>query len=421
MKVLIVGGGGREHAIAWACSRSRYVQKVYVAPGNGGVADIAEIVSISDRDIRSLANFAEKTGVDLTIVGPEAPLAMGIVDYFNKRGLRIFGPTQDAAKIESSKIFAKDFMKRFNIATASYRVFTDPEKAVKFMEEHPFPVVIKADGLAAGKGVVVAKNIEDGKDAVLKMMIERSLGEAGQKIVIEQFLTGTEMSVMALTDGETAVTLLPSMDYKRAHDNNQGPNTGGMGAIAPHPLATPEIMKNIEETIIQPAIDGLRQIGTPFQGVLYTGLMLTDYGPKVLEFNCRFGDPETQSVLPLLETDFVEAILHIIEGHIDELVLDWENKHSLVVMMASGGYPRRYKKGFEIEGLDDINDHPNLVLFHSGTLNRKNGYITNGGRVLGVVAKGKSLKESAELAYRNVHRIHFKNGFYRRDIGRPFI
>ncbi|MFP4459195.1 MAG: phosphoribosylamine--glycine ligase [Candidatus Zixiibacteriota bacterium] len=419
MKVLIVGGGGRENAIAWAASKSKYVEQIFVAPGNAGTAQIAENVNISDKDIRSLASFAEKKGIDLTIIGPETPLAIGIVDYFQRRKLRIFGPTLKAAQIESSKIFSKKFMREYNIPTASYKTFDNPEDAIEFLEKREFPIVIKTDGLAAGKGAIIAKNITEAKDAILHMMIEQNFGQAGKRVVIEEFLPGTEVSLMAITDGTDIVPLVPAMDYKRALDGNLGPNTGGMGAIAPHPLVEQHQKDYIVEHVLKPTVDGLRHMGHPFKGLLYAGVMLTERGPKVLEFNCRFGDPETQVVLPLLKTDFIEMLLYAIEDRLSEFEAEWYDQKALCVVMASGGYPKRYRKGFEITGLHEAAKE--ATVFHAGTTLKSDKIITNGGRVLGITALGDTLKQAANKTYRAVKHIEFNKSFYRGDIGSPFI
>ncbi|HHS50237.1 MAG TPA: phosphoribosylamine--glycine ligase [candidate division Zixibacteria bacterium] len=421
MKVLVVGGGGREHAIVWKLSQSRFVEKIYCAPGNAGIAKLAESVAIADTDIRNLASFVEKVGVDFTIVGPESALSEGIVDYFNARKLNIFGPTKAAAQIESSKIFAKEFMKEFHIPTASWLSFDKPEDAIKFLESHELPLVIKADGLAAGKGTVVAENMEEAKDAVRKMMIERAWGEAGRRILIEEFMPGREVSVLAFTDGKTVVPMVSSTDYKRAFDGGEGPNTGGMGTIAPNPNITGEMLDRVRDEVILPVVEGLGRKGHPFKGVLYTGLMIRDGNFKVLEFNCRFGDPETQVVLPLLESDLMEIILHIHHEKLDEAEILWKHELSAAcIIMASGGYPKRYKKGLPIEGLDKISD-PNTQVFHAGTTKVGDKIVTNGGRVLGVTAWDNSLEKALNRAYKAVDKISWEKGFHRRDIGEGFL
>ena len=420
MNVLIVGGGGREHALAWKISQSKYIDELFVAPGNAGIASIAKTVDIPQDDIRGLANFAEHNNIDLTVVGPEIPLADGITDYFAHRGLAVFGPTQAAAKIETSKVFAKQFMKKSHIPTAAFVIYDDAEQAIRFVEEHEFPIVIKTDGLAGGKGSVVAKNIEEARDAIVHMMIERTWGDSGKTVVIEEFLEGTEISVFAMTDGDNAIILLPSQDYKRAYDGDKGPNTGGMGAIAPHPLFDEEIKQITMDEIITPTLEGLKYLGSPFKGILYAGLMITDNGPKVLEFNCRFGDPETQTIMPLLKSDLLEMMLFAVEGKILEADMEWDDRKSVCVVMASSGYPKRYKKGYPITGLDSADNDKDVVIFHAGTAQRGDSIITNGGRVLNVVGIGKTFASASKKAYSVVKQIKFEKAFYRFDIGSAY-
>jgi phosphoribosylamine---glycine ligase len=418
MRILIIGGGGREHALSWKVSQSSLVTDIFVVPGNAGISKIAKVIDIPLNDFRGLANFAERYSIDLTIVGPEEPLANGIADFFQKRGLLVFGPNQNAAQIEASKVFAKQFMKKFHIPTASFVVFDNPEQALKFVEEHSFPIVIKTDGLAGGKGAIVAKNLEEAKEAIVTMMIERMLGDAGKTVVIEEYLEGYEISLMAITDGTDIVPLLATQDFKRAYDGNEGPNTGGMGSIAPHPKVSEELKKQIMEDILKPTVDGLRSLGTPFKGILYAGVMLTKFGPKVLEFNCRFGDPETQSMLALLESDLVEMILFALENRITEADIVWKNKFAVCVVVSSGGYPKKYKKGFLIKGLDDIpsNGSENSLVFHAGTAKRGESFITDGGRVVNCVGIGKTISEAAALAYSSANKIEFEKAFFRTDI-----
>ena len=421
MKVLVIGGGGREHAIIWKLSQSRYVEKIYCAPGNAGIEELAECVDIADSDIRNLASFAEKAGIDFTVVGPEAPLSEGIVDYFNSRKLNTFGPTQAAAQIESSKVFAKEFMKEFRIPTASYVSFDSAEKAIKFIEGHQLPLVVKADGLAAGKGAMVAETLEEAKDAVRRAMIERAWGEAGRRIIVEEFLPGREVSVLAFTDGKTVVPMIPSTDYKQAYEGGKGPNTGGMGTIAPNPNVHPELLEEVVDRVLKPTVDGLRFRGYPFKGVLYAGLMLARGDFKVLEFNCRFGDPETQVVLPLLDSDLMEIILHIHHEKLDEADIRWkDDHHSVCVIMASGGYPKRYKKGFPIEGLDRVGGN-SIQVFHAGTAKVGDNIVTDGGRVLGVTAWDESFPKARNMAYSALGQIEFEKATYRKDIGKGFL
>ncbi len=421
MKVLVVGGGGREHAIVWKLSQSRFVDKIYCAPGNAGIAQHAECVNIAYSDIRNLASFVERTDIDFTVVGPETPLSEGIVDYFNSRKFSIFGPGREAAKIESSKIYAKEFMNEFHIPTASYVSFDSAEEAIRFIESHDLPLVIKADGLAAGKGAVVAETLEEAKDAVRRAMIERAWGDAGRKILIEEFIPGREISVLAFTDGKTVLPMISCTDYKRALDDGKGPNTGGMGTISPNPNIDERMKKRIVEEILQPTIDGLRYRGTPFKGVIYPGLMILNDEFKVLEYNCRFGDPETQVILPLLSTDLMEIMLHIHHNKLDEAEIEWmDNMASVCVVMACGGYPKRYKKGIEIEGLDSIRDDRTQV-FHAGTTTVGDKIVTNGGRVLGVTSWDRTLRKARDRAYNAVRKIKWDKEFHRNDIGQNFV
>lgn len=422
MKVLLIGSGGREHALAWKIAQSKYVDKIVAVPGNAGISRLAECIDADIKDFRNIASIAEGHNIDLTIVGPEEPLADGIVNYFLKRGLQIFGPTQEAAQIEASKIFAKQFMRKYHIPTASFSVFDAYEDALKFTQGQTFPLVIKADGLAGGKGAVIVENFDQAKDIIAHMMIERVWGDAGRRIIVEDFLRGTEVSVLAITDGYNAVLLLPAQDYKRAFDNDEGPNTGGMGAVAPHPKVDERLLKQIFEEIIQPTIDGLRFSGTPFKGVLYAGIMLTDIGPKVLEFNCRFGDPETQVILPLLKSDLIEIILFALENRILEADIEWSDKKAVSVVMASSGYPKRYKKGYPIEGLAELeaNLPDDVLVFHAGTTKRGNTYLTDGGRVLNVVGVGKTYEDAASKAYTTIGKISFEKAFWRSDIAQQY-
>ncbi len=422
MKVLVIGSGGREHALVWKLKQSEYIEKVYVAPGNAGIAQEAECIDISPDNQRSLASFVENKAVDLTVVGPEDPLANGLVDCFQKRGLRIFGPTKEGAQLESSKIYAKQFMRDNNIPTGSYCTFDNPEDAFRFISKHEPPLVIKADGLAAGKGSIIAKSKAEGKDAVRELMIERTQGEAGKRILIEEYLQGREVSVLAFTDGKNIVTMIPAQDYKRAYDNGRGPNTGGMGAVAPVDQGLSRYNEFIENHILRPTIDGLHERGIIYKGILYAGLMIADDDDiKVLEFNCRFGDPETQVILPLLDTDLAEIMLHIIYDKLDEIEIKWKkDMKSICTIMASGGYPKRYKKGYKIEGLENLNNS-NLHVFHAGTVQRGENILTDGGRILGVTAWHKSLKETRDEIYKTIKKIDFKNSFYRNDIGKEFI
>jgi len=417
MKVLVIGSGGREHALVWKLAQSEKVDKIYCAPGNPGIEKLAELVPINVNDIQDLLKFALAQEIDFTVVGPELPLVHGIVDVFQGEGLKIFGPSQEAALIEGSKSFAKDFMRRYNIPTADYDVFTKLDNARKYLWNYEGRVVIKADGLAAGKGSVVCQTTSDAQKALEEMMLRNVFGEAGHKVVIEEFLEGEEVSILALTDGKNVLPLIPSQDHKAAYDDDLGPNTGGMGAYAPVPFVDQTLIQEIQETILEPTIRGMAKDGNPYKGVLYAGLMLTDDGPKVIEFNCRFGDPETQVILPLIQSDLLDMMMTTIDGTLQNYALKMLNKSAVCVIMASEGYPGSYEKGKEITGLDqDFGE--NTLIFHAGT-RRKNGkLITNGGRVLGVTHLASSLKEAMEGAYNVVKSIHFEDAYYRKDIGK---
>jgi len=415
MKVLVIGSGGREHAIVWKVLQNPVVDKLFCAPGNAGIAQNAECVDIPVQDKVQLLKFAIKHKIDLTLVGPEAPLVDGIVDLFEENGLTIFGPSRRAAELEGSKAFCKFFLEKYDIPTADYRTFTDYEKAKTFLTQHRGSIVVKADGLAAGKGVMVCKQPEDALMALDRIMKRKDFGAAGDKVVIEECLTGREVSVMALSDGERLITLVPSQDHKRIFDNDEGPNTGGMGAYAPTPQVSEELMKEIVTTILEPTIKGMALEDRPYKGVLYAGLMLTSSGPKVLEYNVRFGDPETQAVLPMSESDLVEAIWAIHQGTLDDI--KWKNKKgaAVCVVLASGGYPGEYSKGKTIIGLDNQWDK-GTIIFHAGTKRQGLNIVTNGGRVLGVTALDSSLPKAVDSVYKAVKRITFDGAYYRRDI-----
>jgi len=417
MKILVVGKGGREHAIVWKLSQSDKVDKIYVAPGNVGIAEQAEIIPIEAEDLDGLADFASKNEINLTVVGPELPLTLGIVDIFESKGLRIFGPNKEAAEIEGSKAFAKDFMQKHHIPTARFKVFESHFEALDFVRTAGFPLVIKADGLAAGKGAVIVNNPDEAKATVENIMVERVFGEAGSRLVVEDFLVGEEVTVMAFTDGERVAPMISAQDHKRIGDGDTGPNTGGMGAYAPTNIVTESLMRQITEEILEPTINGLAAMGRIYTGVLYTGLIITDRGPKVLEYNCRFGDPETQVVLPLLESDLVQIFSDIIEGYLDINEIKWKDACSVCVVLASKGYPASSEKGMPIEGLENCRSE-NCVVFHAGT-GRKNGnYVTAGGRVIGVTAVDSTMKGALDRAYESVGKISFKGMQFRRDIGR---
>jgi phosphoribosylamine--glycine ligase len=416
MKVLVIGGGGREHALVWKLAQSPEVQKIYCAPGNAGIATLAECVDIAATDIRHLLQFAKKRRIDLTVVGPEAPLVQGIVDEFQAKGLRIFGPTAAAAMLEGSKAFAKEFARRYGIPTASFAIFTDPQEAGRYVERHPLPLVVKADGLAAGKGAIVCETLEQARVALDAMMVQRAFGAAGEVVVIEEFLRGEEASLLVLTDGDTYRCLAPAQDHKRIFDGDQGPNTGGMGAYAPAPVVDAHQLRLIEDQLVRPTIEGMQEEGHPYRGVLYLGLMLTAQGPRLVEYNCRFGDPETQAVLPLLESDLLELMNATIDGQLAKMRLATRSGAAVCVVLASAGYPGAYEKGKPISGLD--HDFPdNVLIFHAGTRRSNGQIVTDGGRVLGVTAVSDSIPRAIHEAYAAVKQITFDGAYYRKDIG----
>lgn len=413
MKVLVVGGGGREHALTWKIAQSPMVDKIYVAPGNGGMAEIAECVPIGAEDIGELVKFSEN--VDLVIVGPEAPLALGIVNELPEG--KAFGPTKEGATIEADKSFAKELMQKAGIPTGECEIFTDIEQASSYIDDADYPLVIKASGLAAGKGVIITKDKKEAQEILQKIMVDKIFGESGNKVVVEEYLEGEEVSLIAFTDGKDFIPLLPCQDYKKQLDGDQGPNTGGMGAYTPAVLNKEECGKVVDQ-ILAPCVWGMKKEGVIYKGVLYAGLIMTDKGPKVLEFNCRFGDPETQPVMPLLESDILEPILATIEGNLKTVSLKWVDGFATCVVLASGGYPKKYEKGKEIMGLDSVTE---AVVFHAGTKREDNKVLTNGGRVLGVTATGEILDASIDKAYNAAKSIHFDNMQYRRDIGKKGI
>ncbi len=419
MKILLVGSGGREHALAWKISQSPRVEKLYCAPGNPGTMSLGENVPVSDSDLPKLANFAAEKKIDLTLVGPELPLTLGIVDEFVERGLPILGPNKKAAELEGSKIFAKQFMERHRIPTGRFKVAETPAQALRVLKsgEFFFPLVVKADGLAAGKGVIVCPSLRRAEEAVDMIMIKRQFGKAGQKIVIEEFLKGKEISFIVISDGAKMQPFVTTMDHKAAYDGDRGPNTGGMGAISPSPYISPEMFSGVINTIVFPTINRMREEGRKYKGVLYVGLMLTEEGPKVLEYNCRFGDPETQVQMLRLESDLVEIILNAHEENILKQEIQWSDKVSACVVLASGGYPVAYEKGKLINGLKDISEIPGITIFHAGTKFENGEYYTNGGRVLNVCASEKTLAETMENIYGAIAGISFEGMHYRRDIG----
>ena len=420
MKVLIVGSGGREHAIAWKVAQSKKVDKIYCAPGNAGISEVAECVPIGAMEFDKLVAFAKEKEIDLTVIGMDDPLVGGIVDVFEKEGLRVFGPRKNAAILEGSKAFSKDLMKKYNIPTAAYETFTDPEKALEYLETAKMPIVLKADGLALGKGVLICQTLEEAKEGVKTLMMDKKFGSAGDEIVIEEFMTGREVSVLSFVDGNIVKIMSSAQDHKRAKDGDQGLNTGGMGNFSPSPFYTKEVDEFCKKYIYQPTVDAMKAEGRPFKGVIYFGLMLTPDGPKVLEYNARFGDPEAQVVLPRLENDIVDVFEACIDGTLDQVDLKFDNDRATVcVILASDGYPVEYKKGFPIEGLEKFKGKDDYYVFHSGTKFNENGQIvTNGGRVLGVTATGKDLKEARKKAYEATEWISFENKYMRHDIGK---
>jgi len=421
MKILVIGGGGREHAIVWKLSQSKVVDKIYCIPGNAGISEVAECLEIESKDISALLDFVKYEWIDLTVVGPEDPLAKGIVDVFQKEGRRIIGPTQAGAQIESSKVFAKDFMKRHKIPTAEYKIFTSYTHAEEYIRLKGTPIVIKADGLAAGKGVFVCQNYDEAVDALRIIMNEKVFGSAGDKVVIEECLKGQEVSYLVFTDGKSIVPMVTSKDHKRLLDNDEGPNTGGMGTFSPNPAVTPELEQEILETVIKPTIKGLKSEGIIYKGILYSGLMIVNGKPYVLEFNCRFGDPETQVILPRLETDIIDIFMAISEQRLSKVNVKWSDKASLCVILASEGYPGKYRKGLPITGLEMVKGLKDVIVFHAGTkFNEEGAIVTSGGRVLGVTALGNDLQEARQKAYSAVGLINFEGMQYRKDIGLKF-
>ena len=417
MKVLVVGGGGREHTIVWKISQSPKVDKIYCAPGNGGIASLAECVNISATDIAGIVKFAKEKAVDLVMVAPDDPLVLGMVDALEKEGIRAFGPRANAAIIEGSKVFSKELMKKYNIPTAGYEVFTDSNAAIEFVKKGTFPTVIKAEGLALGKGVIIAQNEEEAVSGIKEIMEDKKFGESGNRIVIEEFLTGPEVSVLAFTDGKTVKPMVSAQDHKRAYDNDEGLNTGGMGTFSPSRLYDAAKAEECMENIFLPTIKAMSAEGRPFKGVLYFGLMMTQKGVKVIEYNCRFGDPETQVVLPRLKTDLVEIMEAVIDERLGEIEIEWADNAAVCVVMASGGYPSSYKKGYEISGIDAVDALDDMIVFHAGTALSDGKLVTNGGRVLGVTAVGENLDAAIKRAYEGVDKISFTDEFHRSDIG----
>ncbi len=415
MKILVVGGGGREHTILWKLAQSPKKPELYCAPGNGGISQIATCVDIAATDIENMVAFAKREKMDLVVVAPDDPLAMGMVDALEKEGIRAFGPKKNAAIIEASKAFSKELMKKYHIPTAEYETFSDAQKALEYVKTAKIPLVVKADGLALGKGVLICKTRQEAEQAVRQVMLDKAFGAAGNTVVIEEFLEGPEVSVLTFTDSHTILPMASAQDHKRARDNDEGLNTGGMGTFSPTPKYTPEIQQQVEREIIRPTVDALNAEGRPFKGVIFFGLMLTKDGPKLLEYNARFGDPEAQSVLFRMKNDLLEIFEAVIEERLSEITLEFEPGAALCVVMASGGYPEHYEKGKEISGLDEVSD--GVVVFHAGTKLENGKFYTSGGRVLGVVAKGEDMEAARKIAYENVQKIHFEGAQYRQDIG----
>lgn len=422
MKVLIVGSGGREHAIAWSVSQSKQVTKIYCAPGNGGISEVAECVNISAMEFEKLADFAEENGVDLTIIGMDDPLVGGVVDVFESRGLKVFGPRKNAAIIEGSKSFSKDLMKKYGIPTCHYETFHSPEEALIYLENCNYPIVLKADGLALGKGVLICENQQEAEAGIAILMLDKQFGDAGNTVVIEDFITGREVSVLCFCDGTHIAPMTSAQDHKRAKDGDQGLNTGGMGTFSPSPFYTPEIQAICEEQIYQPTMDAMKAEGRDFTGILFVGLMLTEEDgkvvPKVLEYNARFGDPEAQVVLPRMKNDIIDVIGACIEGRLDSIDLEFEDNAAVCVVLASDGYPEHYEKGKVITFSEDFNQKDGYYAFHAGTKVAEEGLVTNGGRVIGITAKGNTLQKARENAYKATQWVAFENKYMRNDIGK---
>ncbi|MBS5935163.1 MAG: phosphoribosylamine--glycine ligase [Clostridiales bacterium] len=418
MKVLIVGSGGREHAIAYSVSKSKHVDKIYCAPGNAGIAELAECVNITAMELDKLADFAEENNIDLTIIGMDDPLVAGVVDVFEARGLRVFGPRKNAAIIEGSKAFSKDLMKKYNIPTAAYETFDSADDAITYLETSAYPIVLKADGLALGKGVLICNTFEEAKDGVKSIMLDKQFGCAGNRLVVEEFMTGREVSVLAYCDGTHIKPMTSAQDHKRAKDGDQGLNTGGMGTFSPSPFYTKEVDEFCEKYVYQATMDAMKAEGRDFTGILFCGLMLTEKGPRVLEYNARFGDPEAQVVLPRMKNDIIEVMNACIDGKLDDIDLQFEDNAAVCVVLASAGYPEKYDKGIKITGFENFKGKDGYYVFHAGTKETEEGIVTNGGRVLGVTAKGSTLKEARANAYEATNWIDFSNKYMRNDIGK---
>ncbi len=414
IKILVIGGGGREHTLVWKLAQSPKVNEIYVAPGNAGTAHIARNLDIKPDDIEALAKIASEKNIDLTVVGPETPLAEGIADQFLIRGLQIFGPTKQATEIESSKVFAKELMQKYNIPCAKSASFSDYNKALDYVKQQKPPIVVKADGLAAGKGVILADSVPKALEALALIMETKAFGAAGDRVIIEEYLSGREMSTFAFTDGQTIIPMTSACDYKPAFDGDRGPNTGGMGSYSPPPFLSAALAKTVKEKIMEPTVKAMHDEGRAYRGVLYGGLMISDSNPRVLEFNARFGDPEAQVTLPLLQTDLVDIMLAVNDNKLGNLKVEWSRDACVGVVMASGGYPASYKTGFPISGLDDLDK--DIMVFHAGTRLESGKVVTSGGRVLAVVGRGKTIAEAREKVYNNIGRINFEGCHYRKDI-----
>jgi len=418
MKVLVIGSGGREHTIVWKIAQSKKVDKIYCAPGNGGIKELAELVNIKADDVDALLSFAKENKIDLTVVGPEVSLVKGIVDIFQQEGLKIFGPTKELSMLEGSKVFAKEAMTKFGLPTADFKVFDDPKDAKKYLNEKGAPIVVKADGLAAGKGVIVAKTVEEAETAIEDIMVKKIFGSAGDRLILEDCLEGEEASILVFSDGKNIAPLVSAQDHKRIFDNDEGPNTGGMGAYSPAPVVSGEIFNDIIDKVFRPMITGLAKQGKYYKGVLYGGLMMTKHGPMVLEFNVRFGDPETQAILPRLKSDLVDVAIACTEGSLDKINLEWDERSCLCIVAASKGYPGSYEKHKKISGLEDVKDG---MVFHAGTVSENGNIFTNGGRVLGVAGLGSDIKSAKLKAYEAAGKIKFDGIYYRKDIGNKAI
>ncbi len=417
MKILIIGSGGREHALAWKLSLSPDVKKIFCAPGNGGIGLIAERVDINSEDVHGLLDFARKNSVDFTVVGPEAPLAAGLTDKFREEGLAVFGPSRAASRLESSKVFAKSLMRKYNIPTADFEIFEDYSRSLSYVREANRPLVIKADGLAAGKGVFVCNTLVEQELALKKIMNDKVFGAAGKQVLIEDKLEGEEASIMFLSDGDNSVALASSQDHKQVFDDDKGPNTGGMGAYSPAPLVDQKLFSEVKHRVIDPTLAGMNAEGTPYKGVIYAGIMVTPQGPKVLEFNVRFGDPEAQVILPRLQTDLARLIIKTEEGRLNEISPEWDDGSCVCVVLASAGYPDSYQKNILVSGLDKLRDRDDVLVFHSGTELKGNAFYTTGGRVMGITGLGKDIRQALEKTYSAVKEVNFEGIHFRRDIG----